>query len=341
MSQSNYCLSQSFRKMKLPGENVVVFKSEKFMCPNFLSELKNSRKDDSLNGNFNGRVYINPKHSIFKKSKSLFPRKSNMGLPIIQEHALNTQNDDISHYDVNLFKKKINKLPSMQEPSTSANSSKKWKKLSNIIRSVSLLNQYHAKTLISDIDIENDIHQFKERKLSLRSSNMPKYDPLDDSAGRELLRLSLKERFLNVILEGEADSVKTLDELFERNPDKFSRDNSDAKFIFNTPMTNGQTLMYIAAREGKHVIITYMIGKNLNAKIKSNLDGIEETCLQVACRWGCMKVVEILLEKVPYEKVDIEEVLKYQNLSNIITRMLERYYNAKFKRKEEGVLCFC
>jgi len=108
-------------------------------------------------------------------------------------------------------------------------------------------------------------------------------------------------------------------------------------------MPNGQTLMYIAAREGKYTIVKYMLEKKLNAKIKSKVDvGIMESCLQVAARWNCLRIVELLLENVNYEKEEIEEVIRYQNLPEIINKYLMKYYNSKFRRRnEDSVTCCC
>ena len=47
-----------------------------------------------------------------------------------------------------------------------------------------------------------------------------KYDNTDNPASRELIRLNLKEKFLKIILEGNVDSARELDELFYKNPDR-------------------------------------------------------------------------------------------------------------------------
>ena len=66
----------------------------------------------------------------------------------------------------------------------------------------------------------------------------------------------------------------------------------------------------------------------------------EESCLQVAARWNCLRIVQLLLERVEYEKSEIEETLKYQCVPQIIIKTLLNYYQ-RFRKNEPAVLCFC
>ena len=49
------------------------------------------------------------------------------------------------------------------------------------------------------------------------------------------------------------------------------RDTNDERYLFNLPMPNGQTLLYIASKEGNYPIIKYMLDRKMNAKIKSKV----------------------------------------------------------------------
>ena len=52
---------------------------------------------------------------------------------------------------------------------------------------------------------------------------------------------------------------------------RYARDSSDERYLFNLPMPNGQTLLYIASKEGNYPIIKYMLERKMNAKIKSKV----------------------------------------------------------------------
>ena len=203
------------------------------------------------------------------------------------------------------------------------------------------------------MDVDKNMNDFKEWKLKQSQTiiSTPKIDYSEEPASKEMLKLSLKERFLKIILEGTVSCLDSLDELWEKNPDKFSRDASDEKFLFNQKMPNGQTLLYIASREGSYRILKYMLDKNLNAKIKSKVsilfkllqidENNEESCLQVAARWGYFNIVDLLLEKVDYEKEELKEAINQNNINQRIIFKILNYFKNKFERKEKEVVCFC
>jgi len=119
--------------------------------------------------------------------------------------------------------------------------------------------------------------------------------------------------------------------LFAKNPDGFAKDENDPTHFYNTPLSNGKTLLYVACQEGKSEIVEFFLDKRLNAFVKSKINENEsESCLQVLCRWNYLKIVKLLLDKVPYKKEDINEALGIDNLSKNCLVLLKRYLN-KFK----------
>lgn len=126
--------------------------------------------------------------------------------------------------------------------------------------------------------------------------------------------------------------MSQLHRLFSKNPDGFAKDENDPTHFYNTPLSNGKTLLYVACQEGKSEVVEFFLDKRLNAFVKSKINENEtESCLQVACRWNYLKIVKLLLDKVPYKKEDINEALNVDNLSKNCLVLLKRYLN-KFKR---------
>lgn len=108
--------------------------------------------------------------------------------------------------------------------------------------------------------------------------------------------------------------------------DRYSQD-----YLFNT-LVDGKTIVYIACKEGKDDILSYFLDKNLNPKIESKVNNYEyESCLQVACRWGYLKVVELLLNRVRYGRDEIRKAIRCANSASII--------NILRKHKKKSIKC--
>jgi hypothetical protein len=105
--------------------------------------------------------------------------------------------------------------------------------------------------------------------------------------------------------------------------DKF-RNYTDINILLNTHL-NGKTLMYAACREGKLDIVKLLLSLDVNPHIKSILEENEiEDCLQVACRWNYPNVVDALLKRGKYPKIEIKNAMKITQ-SEMVRSVLERY----------------
>ncbi len=73
------------------------------------------------------------------------------------------------------------------------------------------------------MDVEKDLNDFKEWKLKSSRTivSTPRNDIVDEPTCKELLKMSLKEKFLKIILEGNVSSIESLEELFDRNPERY------------------------------------------------------------------------------------------------------------------------
>lgn len=141
-----------------------------------------------------------------------------------------------------------------------------------------------------------------------------------DKRNKEIIKENIEYYIIN---DFESRSLVIIDEIYKYNPDRNIKSESDDSFIFNTPLkSNGKTLIYLACQEGKEEILIYFLNKGLNAKIPSIIDGNNETPLECACRWGYLKIVQILLNRVSYTKKEIKKCLKINGISESIVEKL-------------------
>lgn len=236
--------------------------------------------------------------------------------------------------------------------------SKNWKKLSNVFRSLNSLKRYDTKNIGNDSEIDQELADYKQRLFantiknrqseaenSMQTSYNPNFNfnvkshALGNNANLfgQIDKEILKETIAELIVDGNPDTVSTIDKIIKKNPVGFSRDESDKEYFFNTPLKNGKNLFYIACQEGKFDVVKYMLEKNLNPFVKSKInDKDSETPLEVACRWNYISIVELLLEKVNFTLRDIDGCLKVGGISPTIENMLKKYKQKKFKKKNVG-----
>lgn len=223
--------------------------------------------------------------------------------------------------------------------------SKNWKKISNVIRSVNSLRKYNTKNIDNESEMDEDLQDYKERlfnnTIKVREAKNEQLESKTSNFSIKIhkdwekseLRFNTKEEIQNLIINGGNDAMEKLDKLFRNNPDKYSLDNNDPNFMFNKPLSNGKTLLYIACQEGRYEVVKYLLEKKLIGQIKSRIDSETfESPLQCACRWNYVKIVNLLLEKVDFSKQELKEAISMKNLSESVKYVLKRHMIKKFKR---------
>jgi ankyrin repeat protein len=103
--------------------------------------------------------------------------------------------------------------------------------------------------------------------------------------------------------------------------------------MLSSKVSNGQTLLYIACKEGKVDIVSYFLNFNPNLHVKNFISENEtEDCLSVALRWNYKRIVEVLLRKGDYSKDYILDAVKKTN-NKEIKAMLKLYLKDKLSRR--------
>lgn len=70
---------------------------------------------------------------------------------------------------------------------------------------------------------------------------------------------------------GATNQIEELECLINKDPDGNLVNTKNRNFLFNTPMSNGRTLLYIACQEGKLEIVKFLLSKGLDPSIKSKV----------------------------------------------------------------------
>lgn len=248
-----------------------------------------------------------------------------------------------------------------QNSSGSGTKSKNWKKVSNIIRSISLLRQHETREIKNEKEFENDLKDYEVRLFpnTTRTSKESKRKKSKETFHKKMTKLFIeaitddiinnnehnreviKEELYYQIQTNQKNIFETIDEFFKYNPDRNLRKVEEPDFIFNTPLkSNKKTILYLACQEGKDEIVSYLLDKKLNPKINSVVDDIEESPLECACRWNFVKVVDVLLKKVEYNKSEILCALRINGMSRSVIALLKKSLRL-INEKQEKATCFC
>lgn len=163
-----------------------------------------------------------------------------------------------------------------------------------------------------------------------------------DIQSKELFKVFLKEKFLEIILEGGSNSLKRLESIVRQNQsNKDSSDPLSKNYLFNQPLSDKTTLLYVACREGKYEIVKFMLENNFDPHIRSFTNQNDsESCLQVAARWGMVNIVQLLLEKSEFSKEELLEVIKMEGLNREIRKTLSKYYAKRFSKLGGCLVCW-
>ena len=248
------------------------------------------------------------------------------------------------------------------EDQGSFSKSKKWKKVSNIFKSIVYLKNHNTTPLESSDQFDEDLEDYKSRLFenTVKSRNSSRFGTCNEEnrkeediketfvkamisqkinnneASKENARKDIYELILNS--DNDRKALKQIETIFKYNPDRSIIKPESPKFVFNQPMKNGRNLFYIACFEGKEDIVRYFLKKRLDAKIKSDIgDGYKESPLECSCRWGYLKIVKLLLENVIYSSEEISDCLKIEGISQQIIQLLKQQLK-KCKRRE-GTFC--
>ena len=275
-------------------------------------------------------------------------------LPISKNHK-SQKNTNIKHENIDINCKTIiisktkNQFKKIKSIETNFDSNcddhsvkdnkKNLNKISSISNSINLLKSHDIKLINDELQLYNELKDYKMKlqNNTILIKNEKNNNDLESKKLKNLFKNAYKEDIAYQIIYNNINPLEIIDKLYKYNPERNIKNESNNDFIFNTPLkSNGKTLLYIAVQEGKEEIVKYFLKKGLNPKIPSLIDEIEETPLECACRWNYIKIINLLLENVLYNKKDIIKALRINGISNQVIFTLKNYLKIN-----DQVSCFC
>ena len=189
----------------------------------------------------------------------------------------------------------------------------------------------------NDISISAVKNENKEEKYMSCSQFFKK-----NEIEKDFVRISLRAKAFKLIMEGanknNKNIVSEMEQIFMQNPERNFF--PDDKNIFNQKLGNGKTLLYVACQEGCTDLVQFFLQKQLNPNIPVKYFGIEDTCLNVACRWGYYDIVKLLLECKRLNPENISETYYSKNICNKNIKKLLKSYLPKKIKKNKNCKCF-
>lgn len=169
----------------------------------------------------------------------------------------------------------------------------RWGLLRNVIKAVALFKQQEVYSH-SDIEpIIQDIKQiptdkaYRERQQQLNQKSP--FNVAIKDLRREQALFSAAER-------GNSQDIETIKYQFQEDPYKDLRGPSHPLGLLNKKNHKGETLLYVASRNGNLNMLKLLLELQADPKILCEVDNEEESCLEVAARWGHQSSVEELLK---------------------------------------------
>ena len=252
-------------------------------------------------------------------------------------------------YDITIVDSKNSKVSPHQKAA-----SQRWKKISGVFHSLSNLRSHDTKNIDNECEIDNDLQDYQIRLLPHtahltakgKSSGVDAFEremkyihgALSSPHNNELF----KSELFDIIIQGKdnKEAIKKIEMILELCQHDKVQNKKNPEYFLNKHFNSGKNLFYLACQEGKIEIVKLFISKGLDAKIFSKVDEVgTESPLECACRWGYVKIVELLLAKVYYSIKEIENCLKIYGLSKKVILTLKN--SIKDKSRKEKVFCFC
>jgi hypothetical protein len=173
----------------------------------------------------------------------------------------------------------------------------RWKTLQNVLRASNSLRSTEVKVIN---DVEELVTDLNVTAAVIKTSQ-PKslvIDAIDQFRAHQQLFFFIKR--------SSADDLDSIKSLIENHPLRYLRTSSDSNSFLNKEDLFGVRPVYEACRNGHKNTTVLLIELGANPKLLSN----GENCLQVACRWGFLEIIKILMVYAKWSEKEIQSGMK-------------------------------
>ena len=206
---------------------------------------------------------------------------------------------------------------------------KYWALLRNVLKAISLFKNLEAK--------ETSINEIIDEIKKIPTDNdyrLFQYQIRERSAFATALKdLRREQSFLKCVERGHGEDLDQIKIELHDDPYRILRDSSHPLALINKRNQDGLTPLYIACRNGNYEVVKCLLDQNADFLINSSVEKETESNLEVAVRWGHLKIVsELLKHKWP------KDVLSKARRLTKDSKILKLLKNPK---KKQSFWCFC
>lgn len=206
---------------------------------------------------------------------------------------------------------------------------KYWRLLRNVLKAISLFKNLEAR--------ETSVNEIIEEIKKIPTDNdyrLFQYQVRERSAfARALKDIRREQSFLKCVHRGHPEDLDQIKIELNDDPYRLLRDSSHPLALMNKRNQDGLTPLYIACRNGNYEVVKYLLDQNADFLINSTVETETESNLEVAVRWGHLKIVLELL-KYKWPKSTISKARKLTKDSKILKIL-------KNPQKKHSFWCFC
>lgn len=205
--------------------------------------------------------------------------------------------------------------------------SNKWKLVRNVFRAVYLFRHFETQALGLE-DLYEQIRQIPTDKHYRITRTLAKESSPYTLAIRDLRR---EQSLFGCVEKGGAEELQIIEKLLDEDPYKFVLTIQHPFNLINKRDKEGHTPLYVASKNGNADVVALLLSKGADHALLSQIGNDEESCLEVAARWGHGKVLEELM-RVQWRYETVKKAMQVACSSKI--RDVLR------KRKQKKCGCF-
>ncbi|KAL4470400.1 hypothetical protein ABPG74_012011 [Tetrahymena malaccensis] len=217
---------------------------------------------------------------------------------------------------------------------------RKWSKVRNVLKGVQLFSQLEVETISKPGDIDAHLSQSSKSNSPNRELSPENRKTQDDQNASEMLKnlqleakqnaareqwkmiddFKYRKKFFQAIETGSPEDIQYIEEYLKDDPKRYLIVEESSERRMNKADSFGQTPLYCAAKNGNLEVIKILTKYKVNHKLLTYLNNDQtasDTAINVAARWGHIKVVEYLLDTFVWDKNDLKTSNKSTNNKEI------------------------
>lgn len=183
--------------------------------------------------------------------------------------------------------------PASKDPSN-PRALKHWQRLRLAVRAIALF-KHPAVEVVLDLD---------QLACDVESAPYERQNTKRTGVSYAVSDYRLSESLFSRIARGTVTDLNEVGAMLEKNDSLDTHEGGN--ILVNRRSMTGKTLLYEAATQGNLAAVQLLLSHSADASQQSEIDGVLETPLEAACRWGHIQVAELLLTQHQWTKKELK-----------------------------------